>query len=66
MTFIKIITEKVNMPQLSERLYQKRYDYKKWYVFNSQTNIDVYKGRFEDVAIVCHNLNKKHYISKES
>lgn len=63
---IEIIREQVEMPKSSECRYQK--DCKnpgsrseKWFVMDTLTNAVRYQGKFEDVAIACHNLNKKYY-----
>jgi hypothetical protein len=63
---IEIITEKVEMPPTTECRFKKECkNYgsrsEKWQVIDTETNYVRYKGKFEDVAIACHNLNKKHY-----
>lgn len=64
---IEIITEHVEMPELDKRRYQKNcvnphtIKQDKWVVIDTQDNSIRYKGAFEDVAIACHNLNKKFY-----
>ncbi len=59
---IKIITEKVQMPSISDRRFQKDCKNNKWVVVDTDTGDVVYKGKFEDVCLACHNLNKKHYL----
>jgi hypothetical protein len=56
---IEIITHEVKMPD--KKRYVKECINNKWSVFDTKENITRYKGRFEDVAIACHNLNKKYY-----
>lgn len=63
---IQIIIEKVVMPPLYERKYKKNYINNKWSVLDTETNVTVFKGKFEDVCLAWHNLNKKHYKSNES
>lgn len=62
---IEIITEKVEMPEPKERRYQYHSldsSGRKWAVYDTHNkNIDRYKGKYEDCAIACHNLNKKYY-----
>lgn len=63
---IEIITEEVKMPKLNKRRYQKECKNfgsrsEMWFVIDTQQNYVRYKGKFEDVVIACHNLNKKHY-----
>lgn len=60
---IEIITEQVQMPSLSlDRRFKKIFDNNKWEVIDThEDNKTRYKGKFEDVALVCHNLNKKFY-----
>jgi len=63
---IEIITEKIEMPLLAKRRYQKECENfgsrsEKWFVIDTETNSIRYKGGFEAVSIACHNLNKKHY-----
>lgn len=60
---IEIITEEVVMP--TEKRYVKNANHaesKKWWVEDTHNNnAIVFKGKFEDVVIACHNLNKKFY-----
>jgi hypothetical protein len=58
---IQIITEKVIMPELSKRRFQKECKNNKWTVIDTTTNNNVYKGKFEDVCLAWHNLNKNYY-----
>lgn len=63
---IEYIKEQIVMPISDDRRYQK--DCKnfgsrseKWFVIDTMTNTVRYQGKFEDVALACHNLNKKYY-----
>lgn len=61
---IEIIVESVEMPKLTERKFHKNpldLNGKKWNVIDIETNIEVYKGNFQNASIACHNLNKKYY-----
>lgn len=60
---IEIITEQVQMPSLSsDRRFQKICENNKWEVIDThEDNKTLYKGKFEDVDLACHNLNKKFY-----
>ena len=58
---IEIIKEKVDMPPLNDRKFQNEHKNNKWFVLDTETNLVVFKGKFEDVCVACHNLNKKHY-----
>ena len=58
---IQIIVEDIVMPSLYERRYKKQCINNKWSVLDTETNTVRYKGRFEDVCLVWHNLNKKYY-----
>ena len=63
---IEIITEKVEMPELNKQRFQKdckNYGSLKeeWLVIDTETNTIRYKGKFEDVCLASHNLNKKFY-----
>lgn len=63
---IEIIIDKVKMPELYSRRFQKsckNFGGRKesWFVIDTQTNTIQYRGRFEDVCLVSHNLNKKNY-----
>ncbi len=61
---IEIITEPVEMPRLNDRRYQTKVKNNKWWVVDTSDNSIRYKGKYENVAIACHNLNKKHYQQK--
>ena len=70
---IEIIIEEVEMPPPDDRRYQydcvNPYTIKqdKWIVTDTHNNNTIrYKGSYEDVAIACHNLNKKFYRDKSS
>jgi hypothetical protein len=63
---IEIITEKIEMPDLLKRRFQKDCINNKWFVFDTEKKEVRYKGKFEDVSIACHNLNKKHYRVKQN
>lgn len=58
---VEIITEHVEMPQVKR--FKKEHDDNgnKWWVVDTETDTVRYKGRYEDVCIAWHNLNKKHY-----
>jgi hypothetical protein len=59
---IEIITEHVEMPEFKDRRFQKqRIQKQQWNVFDTETKTIRYKGKFEDVALACHNLNKEYY-----
>jgi hypothetical protein len=58
---IEIITEKVKMSELYKRKFQKKFVNNNWSVIDTETNIIVYKGEFENVCLAWHNLNKKYY-----
>ncbi len=58
---IEIIVEEVEMPDFGKRKFQKNFDNNKWSVIDTETNNVRYKGKFEDVCLACHNLNKKYY-----
>ena len=65
---IEIITQEVEMPDLYKRRFQKSvkmYGSRKeeWLVIDTETNTIRYKGKFEDVCLASHNLNKAHYRS---
>lgn len=61
---IEILTESVAMPPLEERRFQKNSKDnhgQKWFVIDTEDDSVRYTGKFEDVSLACHNLNKKHY-----
>jgi len=61
---IRIVTEKVKMPDLNKRRFQKNpkdCNGYKWVVSDTMQNRNVYEGGFEMVSIVCHNMNKNFY-----
>ncbi len=58
---IEIITEPVEMLPLNERRYQTEVKNNKWWVVDTQDGSIRYKGKYENVVIACHNLNKKFY-----
>lgn len=64
---IEIQLGEVVMPSIDKQRYQKKCDRTKfsepWYVLDTHTNTIVYrgKGRFDNVAVACHNLNKNYY-----
>lgn len=65
---IEIITKKVEMPEISKQRFQKECkNYgsrnEEWLVIDTETNSVRYKGKFEDVCLASHNLNKKHYLN---
>ena len=63
---IEIITEKVEMPPLDKRRYQrgKCIDPKGWEVIDTETGNVRWKGRYMESCLALHNLNKKHYQSQ--
>ena len=58
---IEIVKQRVEMPPTTECRYQKDFKEDKWIVTDTETNTVVYRGKFENASLVCHNLNKKHY-----
>jgi len=65
---IEIITEKVVMPEIYKQRFQKEcknYGSRKeeWLVIDTETNTIRYKGKFKEVCLASHNLNKAHYRS---
>jgi len=62
---IEIITEKVEMPAINDRRYQKDFKNNRYMVIDTQDNSVRYKGSYEDVVLACHNLNKGFYKSKK-
>lgn len=60
---IEIITEKVKMPELDERRFQKDFNgkLKRWVVIDGEDNQTIYEGNYENASLISHNLNKKHY-----
>lgn len=60
---IQIITEKVDMPPVTERRYRKECKNNKWTVLDTESHTIRYKGSYENVVLACHNLNKAHYKS---
>ena len=63
---IEIIKGKVEMPDSDKRRFQKECKNfgsrnESWSIIDTETNTIRYKGKFEDVCLACHNLNKKHY-----
>ena len=63
---IEIITEEVEMPDVDQRRFQKECKSsgsrkEEWSVVDTETKTIRYKGKFEDVCLASHNLNKDHY-----
>ncbi len=58
---IEIIIEKVEMPDFNKRKFQKGCNNDKWSVVDTETDTVIYKGKYEDVCLISHNLNKKFY-----
>lgn len=63
---IEIITEEVEMPDIYQRRFQKECKNfgsrkEEWSVIDTETKTIRYKGKFEDVCLASHNLNKDHY-----
>ena len=58
---IEIVKEKVEMPTIDKCIFQKEFKNNKWFVINSETNNIIFRGKFVDVVLACHNLNKKYY-----
>ena len=63
---IKVITEKVEMPKTNERRF--RYTCNNgnidsyWYTYDTmQENKRMRKGKFNDMAFLCLQLNKNYY-----
>lgn len=63
---IEIITEPVAMPSMGERKFQKDFINGKWVVIGTTDNSIRYKGSYENVVLVCHNLNKAFYRSQNN
>jgi hypothetical protein len=61
---IELIKEKVEMPPMEERRYQrgKCIDPKGWEVIDTELGQVRWKGRYVESCLVLHNLNKKHYL----
>lgn len=72
---IEIITREVKMPELDLRRYQKDIarigkrgqtlvisDRSKWVVNDTLVGEEIFRGSFEKASLICHNLNKKHYL----
>lgn len=57
----KIITEVVKMPELEKRRFQKNHKNNKWSVVDTLLNEVKYQGNFENVTLVCQNLNNEYY-----
>jgi len=64
---IEIITDEVKMPEDSREWKYKKFKStiveNVWYVYDTEKGEPVYKGSFDNAALACHNLNKKHYIN---
>lgn len=59
---INIITQKVDMPELKNRRFQKYFLNNIWFVEDALKKSIRYKSKnYENVSIACHNLNKKFY-----
>lgn len=61
---IEIIKEEVKMPDMEVRRYQRECNewQNKWWVIDTHNdNKIVFKGKYPEVCIAWHNLNKKHY-----
>jgi hypothetical protein len=63
---IEIITHQVDMPELCKRRYQKELsmNLNKWIVKDTHTLQVVYRGKYEDATLACHNLNKRFYYTQ--
>ena len=61
---VHITTDKVAMPPMGERIFQKECKNNKWTVIDTQDNSVRYKGSYENVVLACHNLNKAFYKPK--
>lgn len=59
---IQITIGKVDMPS-SNRRFKKDFVKNKWIVVDTRNESVRYKGKFEDVVLACHNLNKNYYKS---
>ena len=62
---IQIIIEDVKMPSLYKRKFKKGEKNDKWFVIDTESDIVVFKGKFEDVCLAWYNLNKKYYLENE-
>jgi hypothetical protein len=65
---IEIIKDKVEMPEIHKQRFQKEcknYGSRKeeWSVIDTETKTIRYKGKFENVCLASHNLNKSNYRS---
>lgn len=61
---IEIITEHVDMPESNKRRFQYNSidpNGKKWIVTDNQYDKIIFKGKYENAALISHNLNKKFY-----
>ena len=61
---VEIILADVKMPPLNERRYSKKViQLGKWGVFDKEKFPQIiYEGNYENACLICHNLNKKHYL----
>lgn len=60
----EIIIQNVQMPEINLRRFTKHpldLNGKKWSVKDSGN--EVYKGKFEEASLICHNKNKLHYLN---
>lgn len=62
---IEIVTTHVEMPELDKRRFKRNPVQPnintKWIVTDTEHNKTVYKGKFEEASLICHNLNKRFY-----
>lgn len=63
---IEVITEKIQMPNISERRYKYTCNNGNinsfWYVYDAfYDNKIIKKGKYQDMAFLCLHLNKNFY-----
>lgn len=64
---IEITLQEVEMPDMDKRRFQRipnDCDGRNWRVEDTEHKRVVYRGKFEEASLVCHNLNKKHYLNQ--
>lgn len=63
---IKIITKEVKMPPFNELRFKKHpldLDGKWWDILDEGKLLGM-KKRFQDISLICHNLNKGYYVNE--
>jgi hypothetical protein len=62
---IKIILEEVEMPKIKDRKFQYTANNGNinsfWYIIDTETNVQISKGKFQDIQFKCYHLNKNYY-----